>query len=116
MAEVFAEALRGDDMAFDRQGRLYIATHLGHSLDRIDSTQPSVPRVALAGAAQGMSGSTACAFGPIDKSAGSADQQALYVTTTGGILLPPGGALQTAKLVRLDVGAHGHPLTPEVAT
>lgn len=107
-AEIFEEALRGDDMAFDHHGRLYIATHLGHSLDRVDTNRPGTTRVALAGAAQGMAGSTACAFGP-GSDAGA--DQALYVTTTGGILLPPGGVLQTAKLVRLDVGVQAHPLT-----
>jgi len=119
-AEVFAESLRGDDMAFDLDGRLYIATHLGHSLDRIDTSLRGSGRLGLAGVAQGMAGSTACAFGPVEDASrpgtAASHDQALYVTTTGGILLPPGGALQTAKLVRLDVGAQGYPLTEEVNT
>ena len=39
------------------------------------------------------------------------ERRALYVTTTGGIVTPPGGVLQAAKLVRLEVGTDGYPLS-----
>lgn len=103
--EVVAERLRGDDFAFDTAGNAYIATHIGHSLDRLAQNGT---RVTLAGADHGLAGSTACAFGITPADAG-----ALYVTTTGGIIGPVGGALQPARLVRLALGATGAPLFPE---
>jgi hypothetical protein len=97
-ATVVAERLRADDLAFDSAGALYLTTHIGHSLDRLT---PDGARVSLAGPAEGLAGSTACAFHP---------DGGLYVTTTGGIVAPPGGVLQPAKLVRLEAGARAHPL------
>jgi hypothetical protein len=97
--ELLAERLRGDDLALDAEGCIYIATHIGHSLDRVGRDGR---RVSLANVAQGMAGSTACAFGMTD-----ADRMNLYVTTTGGIIGPPDGVLQPARLVRLSVGAVG---------
>ena len=97
-AAIIAERLRADDFAYDLAGRLYLATHVGHSLDRLDRNGR---RVSLGGPDQGLAGSTACAF--------HADG-GLYVTTTGGIITPPGGALQPARLVRLDVNVAGHRL------
>ncbi len=96
--EVLAERLRVDDLAFDTAGALYLTTHIGHSLDRL--TRDGA-RVSLGGPEQGLAGSTACAFHP---------DGGLYVTTTGGIVTPPGGVLQPAKLVRLEVGIGGHPV------
>jgi hypothetical protein len=93
-----ADRLRVDDFAYDRHGRLYLCTHIGHSLDRLDRDGG---RISLGGPDQGLAGSTACAFGP---------GGALFVTTTGGILAPPDRTLQPARLVRLDVAAEGHPL------
>lgn len=93
-----ATRLRVDDFAYDTAGRLYLCTHIGHSLDRLD---PDGTRVTLAGVAEGMAGSTACAFHP---------DGGLYVTTTGGILAPPNAQLEPARLVRLDVEARGHQL------
>jgi sugar lactone lactonase YvrE len=101
--EVIAERLRVDDLAFDAAGNAYLCTHIGHSLDRLT---PVGDRVSLGGVAQGLAGSTACAFGRR-----GAERQALYITTTGGIVTPPGGVLQHARLVRLDVGVDGYPLS-----
>jgi sugar lactone lactonase YvrE len=98
--KVVSERLRVDDFAFDVNGNAYLCTHIGHSLDRLT---PNGERVTLGGVAQGLAGSTACAFGREGE-----DRTALYVTTTGGIVTPPGGALQPAKLVRLDVGETGY--------
>lgn len=93
-----AERLRVDDFAYDTAGCLYLATHIGHSLDRLDRDGR---RVTLGGPEQGLVGSTACAFGK---------DGALYVTTTGGIIAPPHGRLEPAKLVRLHVDTAGQPL------
>ncbi len=97
--ETVASRVRIDDFAFDNDGAAYLSTHIGHSLDRLGADGV---RVALAGAGQGMAGSTACAFGRTQ-----ADRTSLYVTTTGGIVMPPDGVPQPAKLVRLDLGVEG---------
>ena len=70
---------------------------------------PDGLRTTLAGAAQGMVGSTAVAFGRTE-----AGQHSIYVTTTGGTWMLPDDQLEPAKLVRVEVGQTGHPLLPEV--
>jgi sugar lactone lactonase YvrE len=102
--QVVSRQLRVDDLAFDAMGNAYLCTHIGHSLDRLT---PGGERVSLGGVPQGLAGSTACAFGRH-----GGERNALYVTTTGGIVTPPGGVLQAAKLVRLEVGELGYPLSP----
>ena len=98
---VIADGLRGDDLALDAAGRLYVTNHILNTLTRVDPDGSN--RVVIAGPAQGMAGSTACTFHPDDP-------QALYVTTTGGLIMPFEGVPQEAKLVRLEVGANGRPL------
>jgi hypothetical protein len=98
--EVAAEHLRGDDLALDDAGSLYVTTHIHNTLVRLD---PDGGRVALAGPDQGMHGSTACVFGT------GADDHALFVTTTGGIVMPVDDIPREATLVRLDVGRPGQP-------
>lgn len=62
-------------------------------------------RTIVAGPNQGAVGTTGCAFG---RAAG--DENALYVTTDGGLVAPYEGAVQEAKLLRLEVGEAGWPL------
>ena len=100
--EVYAERLRADDFAIDTAGALYIATHPARSLVRLAADGS---RTTLAGAAHGMLGATAVAFGR-----GPADRHAVYVTTTGGTMTVPPDELEPAKLVRVEVGAAGAPL------
>ncbi len=102
-AQIVAEQVRVDDLAFDTAGNAYLTTHIGHSLDRLGIDGA---RVTLAGANEGLAGSTACAFGRHDN-----ERKALYVSTTGGIVLPVDGILQAARLVRLDLDVEGYPLT-----
>ena len=98
--EVVAEHLRGDDLALDLAGNLYITNHIHNTLIRLSSTGD---RTAIAGPDQGMPGSTACAFT-------AAEPGALYVTTTGGMVMPLDGVVREAKLVRLEVGDLGRPV------
>ena len=98
---VLADALRGDDLALDATGDLFVTNHIHNTLIRVSADGTS--RVAIAGPEQGMAGSTACAFHPDDPGA-------LYVTTTGGVIMPLNGVPQDAKLVRLEVGTIGRPL------
>jgi len=95
-----AERLRGDDLALDEAGSLYIANHIHNTLIRL---RPNGERIAIAGPDEGMAGSTACVFA-------ADDPAGLYVTTTGGITMPIGGVVQEAKLVRLETGARGRPV------
>ncbi len=97
---VLAEHLRGDDLALDEDGDLYIANHIVNTLIRLKRNGECV---AIAGPDQGMAGSTACVFHP-------ADLAGLYVTTTGGIIAPLDGVVQEAKLVRLEAGVRGRPV------
>ncbi len=102
--ELVARKITCDDFAFDLEGNLYATTHVHNSVTRIS---PRGDRVVLAGADEGLAGSTAAAFGRT-----AADARSLYVTTTGGILAPYEGVVRTAKLIRLDVGAVGYPVAP----
>jgi hypothetical protein len=99
--DVIAEALRGDDLAVDDRGRIYVTNHIHNTLTRLNPDGSD--RVAIAGPDEGMAGCTACVFHPDDPGA-------LYVTTTGGLIMPFNGVPQEAKLVRLDVGANGRRL------
>lgn len=97
--EVLAERLRADDFAVAADGSLIIATHPAQSLVRL---APDGTRTTLAGAAQGMVGSTAVAFGRRE-----ADCRCVYVTTTGGTMTLPDDQIEPAKLVRVDLGEVG---------
>lgn len=88
-----------DDFAFDARGNLYGTTHIYNSVVRIT---PDGKTSVLAEAAQGVTGSTALAFGRTKP-----DARSVYVVTNGGMSLPPPGGVQTAKVVRLDVGVNG---------
>ena len=94
--DVAASNLRADDFAFAPNGALLIATHPAHTVMRL---APDGARTTLAGPEQGAAGSTACAFGRAPGDAGAA-----YVTTNGGLTAPWRGAVQEAKLLRLEVG------------
>jgi sugar lactone lactonase YvrE len=98
---IAATRLGADDFAFGMSGSLYLTTHPEHTLVRLD---PSGARTTLAGPEQGMIGSMACAFGRAP-----GDEQALYVTTDGGFLIPHESGIQDAKLVRMEVGESGWP-------
>lgn len=91
--------VRADDFAFAASGALYIATHPAQSILRIG---PDGARTTIAGPEEGAVGSTACAFG---RAPGG--EQALYAVTNGGLWAPYRGAVQDAKLLRLDAGEPG---------
>jgi putative intracellular protease/amidase len=96
--EVFLTNVNLDDFAFDIQGNLYGTTHVYNSVIRIT---PDKQITIIAKAEQGVTGSTALAFGR------ASDQTSLYVTTNGGMSLPPSTGIAPAKVVRLDVGIEG---------
>ena len=88
-----------DDFAFDREGNLYGATHIFNSVVRIS---PDGEISTIATAEQGVTGSTAVAFGRLDS-----DRTSIYVVTNGGMFLPPPTGIVPAEVVRLDVGIRG---------
>ena len=90
---ILKDQINVDDFVIDTNGSLYGATHVYNSVIRI---APDGQITTVAGPAQGMTGSTAVALG---KTAGG--RRALYVTTNGGMFLPPPGGVQPAKLVEI---------------
>ena len=96
---VIASNVNLDDFAFDESGNLYGTTHVYNSVVKI---APDQQITILATAAEGMTGSTALAFGR-----STTDSTSLYVTTNGGMSLPPATGVEPGRIVRLDVGAKG---------
>lgn len=97
--ELFLTNVNLDDFAFDTQGNLYAATHVYNSVVRI---APDGQITTIAQAEQGMTGNTALAFGRT-----SGDHTSVYVTTNGGMSLPPSTGVEPAKVVCLEVGIEG---------
>lgn len=100
--EIFLQSVNLDDFAFDQDGNLYGTTHIYNSVVKIT---PSGLMTTIAQVEQGMTGSTALAFGQ-----GEGDRMSIYVVTNGGMSFPPPTGLESAKVVQLDVGITGHPL------
>jgi sugar lactone lactonase YvrE len=100
--EVFKQPVNLDDFAFDQEGNLYGTTHIYNSVVKIT---PAGTITTIATAEQGMTGSTALAFGQ-----GTGNDTSIYVVTNGGMSLPPDSGVESAKVVRLEVGIAGQPL------
>jgi outer membrane protein assembly factor BamB len=94
---VARDSVNIDDFVIDDDGTLYGTTHVYNSLIRI---APDGTLSTVATAEQGMIGSTAVAFGRV-----RGDRRRLYVTTNGGMFMPPPGGVQPARLVQIDAGA-----------
>ena len=83
-----------DDFAIDDDGTIQGATHVYNSLIRM---APDGTLATVATAEQSITGSTAVAFGRAQ-----GDRRRLYVTTNGGMFLPPPSGVGPARLVQLD--------------
>ncbi len=88
-----------DDFAFDVEGNLYGATHVFNSVVKIS---PEGKTTTIATAEQGVTGSTAIAFGRTDK-----DNTCIYIVGNGGMFLPPPTGIVPAEVVCLEVGKKG---------
>jgi sugar lactone lactonase YvrE len=100
--EIFVQNVNLDDFAFDRDGNLYGTTHVYNSVVKIT---PNGSITTIAQAEQGMTGSTALAFGQ-----NKSDRNKIYVVTNGGMSYPPPTGIESAKVVCLDVGGlNPHP-------
>ena len=97
--EVAAGNILGDDFAIGASGDLYITTHPAQS---VVCLKTSGERTTIAGPEEGAVGSTACLFGRAP-----GDENALYVTTEGGMVVAHNGVLQKSKLLRIEVGEGG---------
>ena len=100
--QVFVKDLVVDDFAFDTRGNLYGATHMQNSVVKVS---PTGEITTLAGLDGGLAGSTAVAFGR-----GQDDSDSIFVTTNGGMSLPPPDGIQPGRVVRVKVGERGAPL------
>lgn len=96
--EVFLTNVNLDDFAFDIDGNLYGTTHIYNSVIRIS---PDKQIMAIATSEQSVTGSTALAFGRAN------NDISLYVTTNGGMSLPPTTGIESAKIVQLKVNVKG---------
>jgi sugar lactone lactonase YvrE len=97
--KIFLDNAVIDDFAFDREGNLYGATHIFNSVVRIS---PEGAIAIIATEKQGVTGSTAVAFGHRES-----DRTSIYIVTNGGMFLPPATGIVAAEVVRLDVGIQG---------
>jgi hypothetical protein len=93
--KVLLDRVNVDDFSIAKDGRIYAATHIYNSVIRID---PDAKLTVIAEAAQGVTGSTAVA---LHNARGGS--QELFITTNGGMFLPPASGIETGKLVRLSL-------------
>ena len=93
--EILLENRIIDDFAFDADNSCYATTHIHNSVIKIS---PQILVTTIAGEADGLAGSTAVAFGTTQ-----ADNYCIYVTTNGGMTLPPDGGIQNARIVKIPV-------------
>jgi hemoglobin len=93
-----------DDFAIDDQGNIYATTHIYNSVIKIT---PDKNISVIASEAQGLAGSTAAAFGISPNSSGI-----LYVTTNGGMSLPPAGGIQPARIVHINLRSYEYKEIP----
>jgi sugar lactone lactonase YvrE len=100
--EVFVKDLYVDDFAFDTKGTLYGATHMNNTVVKVS---PDGRVTTIGGLAEGLAGATAIAFGR-----GTSARESIFVTTNGGMSMPPPGGVQPGRVIRLDVGERASPL------
>lgn len=104
---VLAEELVGDDLAFDNEGAAYVATNPHQTVLKLagvgGGASESERLIVLGNKEQAeTAGPTAVAFGRTKR-----DSKALYVVTTGGLIVPLGDGPGPARVLRADVGVNG---------
>jgi hypothetical protein len=92
--EIYAKEVNIDDFTFDDIGNLYATTHVYNSIIKIT---PNKTISIIAEQPQGVSGSTACVL----QKAKTGLQ--LYVSTNGGMYLPPPTGIENSKIVVLKI-------------
>lgn len=94
---LFADKINGDDFAFDKNGNLFVTTHVYNNVVKI--TPDGKTMTIIAAENEFVTGDTSLVFGR------GKDKNAIFVVTNGGMSNPPPGGVQTAKIVRLEIGA-----------
>lgn len=92
--ELFADKINGDDFAFDKNGNLFVTTHVYNNVVKIT---PDGKITVIAAESENVTGDTSLAFGR------GKDKNAIFVVTNGGMSNPPASGVQTAKIVRLEI-------------
>lgn len=93
--ELFVEKINGDDFAFDASGNMFVTTHVYNNVVRI---APDGKMTIIAAENENVTGDTSLIFGR------GKNKNAIYVVTNGGMSNPPASGVQTAKVVRLEIG------------
>ena len=92
---IYLDDVNLDDFDIDADGTIYATTHIFNSVIEI---KPGQPASVIAGIEHGLAGSTAAMLGRT-----ASDRQTLYVTTNGGLSLPPAGGLEDGKIVKIEL-------------
>jgi glutamine cyclotransferase len=92
---VLRDKVNIDDFVVDATGDVYAATHVYNSVIRIGT---DMKVAVIAEAEQGMTGSTAVAL-HTDRNG----KRALFVSTNGGMFLPPPSGVQGGKIVSINL-------------
>jgi sugar lactone lactonase YvrE len=92
---IYLDDVNIDDFAIDADGTMYATTHIFNSVIEI---KPGQPAIVIAGIEHGLAGSTAAMLGRT-----VSDRRTLYVTTNGGLSLPPAGGLEDGKIVKIEL-------------
>ncbi len=115
-AEIWLKNVNLDDFAFDVEGNIYGTTHIYNSIVKIS---PEGTITTIAQSEQGVTGSTALAFGQTDERsplAALTRSNSVYVVTNGGMSYPLPTGIETAKVIRLEVGIQGLNLRSGLST
>lgn len=89
--------VEGDDFALDSDGYAWVTTNSANSVLKVDIRSGEV-RKAIGGEKQSVvAGADSVAFGRTFR-----DSKTLYITTTGGIVVPPSTGIVGGKIVALD--------------
>lgn len=92
--ELYASEVNVDDFTFDVNGNLYATTHVYNSIIKIT---PDKKISVLAEQPQGSAGSTACVLKK------TALGYTLFVSTNGGMLLPPSTGIEASKVLAISI-------------
>lgn len=92
---IYLDDVNLDDFAIDADGTIFATTHTFNSVIEI---KPGQPPSVIAGLQHGLAGSTAAMLGRT-----VSDRRTLYVTTNGGLSLPPASGLEDGKIVKIEL-------------
>jgi sugar lactone lactonase YvrE len=93
--EIFLDDVNLDDFAISANGTIYATTHIFNSVIEI---KPGKQLSVIAGVEHGLAGSTSALLRRTYN-----DRPVLYVTTNGGLSLPPASGLEDGKIVKIEL-------------